>query len=416
MLAKVQQQTRSTSSTTTYDAVVIGAGPYGLAAAAHLRKQGLNIVIFGKTLELWRDHMPNGMFLRSHWWASSISDPAKQYTFERFLQETKKYGKVYPVPIEAYIEYGLWFQERVVPEVDETYVTSIERNGDEFTLILADDRVIKSQMVIMAIGMKYYARRPAEYAHLSPELVSHGVDHNDFSRYADKTVVVVGGGQSATEYSALLHEAGANVHLVARHPIHWLEPDRSEGRSLWEQIKKPRAKIALGWRNVVLERLPYLFSHFPQEKRERYIRRNYQASANDWLWDRLVGKVTLHEGQEIKQIEEIREDGSDRVSAEVTLSDGTHLKADHVMFATGYAVDVRKLPMLDSSLLDQIEMNEGIPSLNSCFESSVPGLYFIGMTTLHTFGPFYRFVFGNQASAQRITRVIAAKLRKTKKR
>ena len=54
-----------------YDAVVVGAGPYGLSAAAHLLGRGLNVAVFGKTLELWREHMPRGMLLRSQWWATN---------------------------------------------------------------------------------------------------------------------------------------------------------------------------------------------------------------------------------------------------------------------------------------------------------------------------------------------------------
>jgi hypothetical protein len=86
------------------------------------------------------------------------------------------------------------------------------------------------------------------------------------------------------------------------------------------------------------------------------------------------------------------------------------------MFATGYRVDLSKLPMLAPSLLKQIEMDEGVPRLNSWFECSVPGLYFIGLTSLRNFGPLYRFVFGNGPSAQRITHSIAKKLRQAAKR
>ncbi len=409
MSAKVQQQRHSSSSTTTYDSVVVGAGPYGLAAAAHLRQQGLNVKIFGKPFELWREHMPKGMLLRSHWWANTISAPRQRYTFEQFLQESTLYDKVYPIPLETYVAYGLWFQQRAVPDIDETYVSSIERSENEFVLTLADERVIKSQTVVMAIGLQYYALRPSAYAHLSPELVSHTVDHKDFSRFAGKTLIVVGGGQSATECAALLNEAGAKVHIVARRRILWLGPDRSEGRTLWQQVKAPRAKIAPGWKTLILERMPYLFSRFPQERKDRYIRSHHQASANDWLWDRINGKVTLHIDQQITQITKVDE------GMAVTLSDGTQLQADHVMYATGYAVDISRLPMLTPSLLQKIDTDEGTPRLNSWFECSIPGLYFIGFTSLRAFGPLYRFVFGNGPAAQRTTRSIASKLRQARR-
>src|SRR5712692_6992761 len=136
----------------TYDAVVVGAGPYGLSTAAHLIGRGLTVAIFGKPLELWRNHMPKGMRLRSHWWATSLSDPRNGYGFERFFRETK-YKKCYPEPIDAFIDYGLWFRQHVIPEADETYVSRIERDHDRFLVTLADGRQIESAAVVMAIGL-----------------------------------------------------------------------------------------------------------------------------------------------------------------------------------------------------------------------------------------------------------------------
>ncbi|MBV9228627.1 MAG: NAD(P)/FAD-dependent oxidoreductase [Chloroflexi bacterium] len=385
-----------------YDVVVVGAGPYGLSAAAHLRGRGLKVAIFGKTLELWRYRMPPGMCLRSHWWATDLSDPKKQYSFNRFYKQSAKYQPGYPVPIETFIDYALWFQKNVVPDVDETYVSSIERKDKQFVLTLVDGRVVQSSAVVMAIGLYYYANRPEEYSHLPAELVSHSFDHGAFDHFAGKQIVVIGAGQSAVENSALLNEAGANVHLVARRPIHWLDPDRTEGRPLLEQLRAPTAGIAIGWVNWGLEHLPYLFHRLPQYRKDRYIRSHYTAAANDWLRDRVIGKVTLHEGQKITKMEQVDN------HVEVTLSNGEKLQADHVMCATGYKVNIKNLSMLHPSLLAEIETMDGgdkdenTPILNSWFESSVPGLYFLGLTTLRSFGPLYRFVVGAKAAASRV--------------
>src|SRR5437867_8813114 len=149
-----------------YDAVVVGAGPYGLSTAAHLLGRGLTVAVFGKTLELWRKHMPKGMLLRSQWWATNLSDPRKQYGLERFFKESR-YEKCYPLPMEAFIDYGLWFQERAVPNVDETYVSSVARRGDYFLLTLKDGRKVQSAAVVIAIGLYYYANRPELYTSLT---------------------------------------------------------------------------------------------------------------------------------------------------------------------------------------------------------------------------------------------------------
>ena len=48
-----------------YDVAVIGAGPYGLSVAAHLREQSLKVIVFGRPMSFWDRNMPVGMLLRS---------------------------------------------------------------------------------------------------------------------------------------------------------------------------------------------------------------------------------------------------------------------------------------------------------------------------------------------------------------
>jgi cation diffusion facilitator CzcD-associated flavoprotein CzcO len=387
-----------------YDVVVVGAGPYGLSTTAHLRARGLKVAVFGKTLELWRKHMPKGMFLRSHWWATHLSDPRKRYTFDRFMREAG-YAKCYPVPIEMFIEYALWFQKHAVPDVDETYVSLIERRDGHFLLTLEDGRYVRCQIVVMAIGLYYYARRPEEYAHLSADLVSHSFEHRDFRAFKDRQLVVIGGGQSAIESAALLHEAGATVHVVARRPILWLDPDTADKRSWFKQILEPNAGIAPGWKNWILEHLPYLFYRFPQVRKDRYMRNNYVPAASDWLRERVIGKALLHEGRKIEKMEE--ECGK----VKITLDDGELILADHVILATGYKVDIKSLPMLHPSLLAEVATDMDVPLLNHRFESSVPGLYFVGLTSIRDFGPLYRFVLGCKAAAERVATSVARQVK-----
>jgi cation diffusion facilitator CzcD-associated flavoprotein CzcO len=381
------------------DVVVIGAGPYGLSAAAHLLGQGLRVAVFGRTLEMWRDHMPNGMLLRSHWWATNLSDPRQDHGFERFARD-KKRDLRYPVPLQTFIEYGRWFQQRAVPDVDETYVSSIERQDTRFLLTLEDGREVESQAVVMAIGPYHYANRPEPFTGLPPELVSHSSDHRDLSRFKGRDVVVIGGGQSAIEFAALLHEAGAAVQVVARRPIQWLEPDRSGTRSTLERILAPDATIAPGWINWVWDRRPFLFYRFPQPWKDAY-NAMYHSGATDWLRSRVLGKVTLRERRTVTRL-----DGA-HGKLTATLSDGAKVSADHVLLATGYTVDVNRLTMIHPSLRAAIETDRGSPVLSHWLESSVPGMYFIGLTSLRAFGPLYRFVAGCGAAARRVAGAIA---------
>jgi hypothetical protein len=386
-----------------YDVVVVGAGPYGLSTAAHLRGRGLKLAVFGKTLGMWRDHMPKGMRLRSHGWATNLSDPRQEFTFERFLAGAG-YPKNYPLPIDAFIEYGLWFQRHAVPEVDETYVTSIERDGRLYRFTLADGRSLQSRGVVMATGLQAYAHWPDQFLSLSKDRVSHSSDHSDFSRFKGQDVVVVGGGQSAIEFTALLVEAGANVQVVARRPIVWLQPDRAESRSRFERILAPNASIAPGWLNWVWDKLPYLFYRFPQNKKDAYTS-GYQSGACDWLRSRVLGKATLHEGQILHDVR------VNRGRLQGRLSGGGQVAADHIVLATGYRVDVNRLSMLHPALRAEIETDRGTPILNHWFEASVPGLFFVGATSLRAFGPLYRFVAGCPAAARRVSLAIARRCR-----
>lgn len=63
---------------------IVGAGPYGLSAAAHLRAAGMEPVVFGDPMNFWANGMPAGMLLRSPRPASTISDPRSAFTLEAY--------------------------------------------------------------------------------------------------------------------------------------------------------------------------------------------------------------------------------------------------------------------------------------------------------------------------------------------
>src|SRR5437764_9542165 len=143
------QKTQERSASRDYDVIIVGAGPYGLATAAHLKQRGQRIAIFGKPLALWREHMPKGMLLRSYWWATEISDPRHQYGLKQYFQ-AHQIEEHDPLEAETVIDYGLWFQHNVVPEVDETYVASVEKQDGRFIVTLVDGRVLYGRSMVMA--------------------------------------------------------------------------------------------------------------------------------------------------------------------------------------------------------------------------------------------------------------------------
>ena len=263
-----------------------------------------------------------------------------------------------------------------VPDVDETYVANIARKDGQYLITLMDGRSVQSRVVVMAPGLRYYAYSPPEYAHLPSTLVSHTSDYHNYGAFAGKQVVVLGGGQGALETAALLHESGAEVQVISRHPVHWIVDSSTTQRSLLERIRRPQAGAAQGWYEWGLERLPYGFGLLPQSTKDHLCRVSFGPMGAHWLRDRVVGKMPLYELQHIQEAKEVGQ------RLEITLSSGKKLGADHLLLGTGFHVDVKKLPMLDLSLLAQVKTYQRAPVLNGQFESSVPGLHFIGISSL----------------------------------
>jgi hypothetical protein len=82
------------------------------------------------------------------------------------------------------------------------------------------------------------------------------------------------------------------------------------------------------------------------------------------------------------------------------------LRTDHVIAATGYKVDMERLTFVSPEIRSKIKVVNGTPLLSSSFESSVSGLYFVGVAAANSFGPVMRFAFGAGFAARRITRTM----------
>ena len=77
------------------------------------------------------------------------------------------------------------------------------------------------------------------------------------------------------------------------------------------------------------------------------------------------------------------------------------------MLATGYRIDIAKLGFLGRELVDATARVGGSPILSDGYESSVPGLHFIGSSAVASFGPLLRFVWGAGFAARNITKFLA---------
>ena len=402
-----QKKSQDAVLSKSYDVIVLGAGPYGLSVSAHLRGRGLRVVTFGKPNYFWRNHMPDGMLLRSFWWATGLSDPEGKYTISRYLQE-QGIEAVDPLPAIHFINYSLWFQQHAVPDVDETYISQIERKENQYQVTLEDGRTFYSNAIVLAPGLHYYVHMPEEYMHLPSSLVSHSSDHYNVREYSGKKVVFVGGGQGCLETAALMAEQGTDVVVIARRKIKWLAA-MNETKPAWlRKLRAPKAGMGEGWINLLLEKYPYVLQRFPQSKIDELVDTTHGPAGAHWLKSRIVDRNMLREGVHVVKSEAI-----DGEKVRLTLSDGETIDAGHLILGTGYRTDVKELPMLSDDLKDSLQSYRGAPVLNSWFESNIPGLFFVGFSSARSFGPFYRFVVGTDAAARRVALRIAGSVNRS---
>src|SRR3954470_3078084 len=142
-----------------FQTVVVGAGPYGLAAAAHLRGAGVDVHVLGRPMSFWSEQMPVGMLLRSPFVACSISDPQGSLTIADY-ERAAGLEHAEPVPLDRFVDYGNWFRAEAGLDVDERMVSRISRNG-RFHIELTDGESLTAQNVVVAAGIADFANRPS---------------------------------------------------------------------------------------------------------------------------------------------------------------------------------------------------------------------------------------------------------------
>ena len=378
--------------------VVIGAGPYGLSVAAHLKAKGIPTRIFGKPMEFWQK-MPPAMYLKSSWSALNISDPAGKYSLNRF-SKASGIPQQEPVPLQTFLKYGSWFQLQLVPDVDQTYVKSVVQDGKGFHLELEDGRSVKASRVVVAAGISSFANMLDFAVHLPSHLVSHSQDHTDFSQFKERKVVVVGSGQSALESAALLYEAGASVELIARGPVLWIDRRLYRYTGPAKRIFYPPSDVGppgINW----LVSFPLLFRRFSDEARRSLDERAVRPAGAPWLRPRVEDRINITPNTSIVSATEQGQ------AVNLELSDGSTRQVDHIVLGTGYKPSLDALPFIDASLRENVREHDGFPLLNEWFESSVDGLYFTGAIAGYIFGPLCRFVVGSKVAARQIARSAA---------
>jgi hypothetical protein len=370
------------------DIAIIGAGPYGLAAAAHLRRSGREVRVFGTPLAFWRTHTPVGMLLRSPYQGSNIGDPERTYTLQAYERDSCQ-TMPRPIPVEQFVDYGLWFQRRAVPDLDRRSVHRVSPTQDWFQIELGGGDTVTSRRVVVAAGIGGFAHVPPEFAALDREVLSHTMHRHDLSALAAGRVAVIGGGQSALESAALLHELGAEVDVLVRAPLVRFLTEGS-----WKHRNPIVSKLLYAAPDVGpalashLVARPQLYTRMSGRRQDQLANRSVRPAGAGWLRPRLDG-IRVRTGVTVAEAQ------SEGGRVKLTGSDGVTDVYDHVLLGTGYRIDVRKYEFLDARIVARLRTLDGYPTLTADFETTVPGLHILGAPSARRFGPLMRFVAGS---------------------
>src|SRR5829696_8425099 len=303
------------------------------------------------------------MFLRSG--SDWHLDAAKEHTFESYLEERDiDPADVDPIPVNLFIDYATWFQDKAGLEVLPDMVEELTRPNRHFEATLQSGRRITADAVVAAPGITHFTVIPEWVEEtLSPGRWSHTCTRVDFKD--------------------LLADEGADaIHVVHRHDT----PDFAPADwSFVDELIDHTATIPGWFRNLPVKEQEAIAQRFWAEGR---------LKLEPWLTPRL-DKPSVHRWPRafVSGCKELA-DGS----IEVELSDGTILVVDHIILATGYKPDMTKVPYL-AGVLDELELDDGFPMLDEHFQSSLPGLFFTGFPTTKYFGPFFGFVRGCPVAA-----------------
>jgi hypothetical protein len=353
--------------------------------------------VFGEPLQFWRTHTPAGMLLRSPYTGSDIGAPELKLTLPDYERDTEPVDV--PIPVERFVEYGRWFQERAVPDLDRRDVRRIQIADSGFD-VEVDGETFRATNVVVAAGIGTFARRPPQFMSFDTDVVSHSVEHRDLGVFRGRRVSVIGGGQSALESAALLHEAGADVDVLVRaESVRWILGQARRHTIPWlNHLLYAPAAVGPGGLSQLNQR-PDLYRRVPNVLHDRLDRRSIRSAGAGWLPGRL-NDVFIRTGVDVAQVSTASE------GLQLLLSDGTRQRVDHVLLGTGFRIDVLRYSFWSPALNNAIRCVRGYPRLTKTFETTVPGLYVTGAPAAPTFGPLMRFVAGSGFAGRSIARAL----------
>ena len=240
----------------------------------------------------------------------------------------------------------------------------LEPRGSGFRAELSGGEWVNADQVVIATGLGAYAFIPES---LRAERVIHSYQLADWAALRGERVLVVGGGQSAGEAIRRLR-ADNEVHWAHREPIRYYNVP----------LNLPGAAFS------VLSASPWLMRRLPSA----------------WVADAL----RRFSGPTISPDLAPLIDDVPRVALGERGASGYPV----VVACTGFKVSLERLPFLSASLRERVRCEDSVPVLDRRFQSSCPGLFFIGAAAERAFGPTLRFVLGSGFAAKTVAAALVS--------
>jgi len=348
------------------DAIVVGAGPAGLACAAAMRAKGLKVTVVDRTDNVgsaWRRHYDR-LHLHTDRGHSGLPGMSMPRSYPRYPSRAQ---------VVDYLEsYAARFDIR---PVFGTAIRSLRHeNGRWRADTSAGD--MAAPVAVVATGIASTPYRPSWTGMETYRgSVVHSSDYRNPAPYAGKRVLVVGFGNSGGEIALDLAEAGIDVAMAVRGPVQILPRDllglpiltwaifyQHVPAPLVDIINAPILRLALGsMEKVGLRRAKKGPRQMVDEDgRIPLIDIGTLAKIRD-------GSIKLRPG-----IDRFTSDG-------VVFDDGKAEDFDAVVLATGFRTDLRPLVPDMAGVFD----DKGRPLVTGR-ATAAPGLYFCGQTIVPT--------------------------------
>ena len=310
--------------------------------------------------------------------------------------------RVGPLPLDRFLGYTEWFVDNLVPGIQDLTVTSVVPGGDGFKVEFAEESPIFARQVIVATGLLPFKNVPPQLSGLPADLMTHTSAYGPLDKFHGRRVAVIGGGQSALQTAALLHELGADVRVIVRkEQLAWGSPIAAEA-NLLHRMLRPEAKLCEGW-GCWFHDTPRAFRMMPESLRVKKALTSFGPAGAWWLRDRVEGVIELLMGYSIKKAEP---HGSG-VRLHLGGAKESTIDVDHVIAGTGFRIDVSRIPFLAEEIKSSLVTRANCPLVNRTGESSVRGLYFAGAPTMVSLGSGVRFISGTHGSSGTLATSVA---------